>query len=169
MIQLLFHISNCISSSRHPQSLQIAFLCTTRPVHLTDWLGSSYHEPEITIRQSSIFMLAANTDTVALHSFPIFRFAWRPLASILHVLVMPTKPWPRFVSPIRCPVEPLVHPPERVEAACVGGVSVVDDTVGECECAHARRLASVGGDISAGHSRKIAWVETRSNPVLTTF
>ena len=101
-------------------------------------------------------MLATNTDTVALHSFPIIRFAWRPLAGISHVLVMPPKPWPRFVPPIRRPVKPLVHPPERVEAARVGGVSVVDDAVGEYECTHARRLAGVSGDVSAGHGRKIA-------------
>ena len=101
-------------------------------------------------------MLATNTDTVAHHSFPIIRFAWPPLASISHVLVMPPKPGPRFVPPIRRPVEPLVHPPERVEAARVGGVSVVDDAVGEYKCAHARRLAGVSGDVSAGHGRKIA-------------
>lgn len=102
-------------------------------------------------------MLATNTDTVAHHSFPIIRFAWPPLASISHVLVMPPKPRPRFVPPIRRPVEPLVHPPERVEAARVGGVSVVDDTIRECERAHARRLASVGRDVGAGHGREIAY------------
>ena len=70
---------------------------------------------------------------------------------------MPPKPQPRFVPPIRCPVEPLVHSPERVEAARVGGVCVVDDAVGECERAHARRLAGVGGDVGAGHGREIAY------------
>ena len=34
---------------------------------------------------------------------------------------------------------------------------MVDDAVGECERAHARRLASVGGDVGAGHGRELAW------------
>ena len=83
----------------------------------------------------------------------------RPLSRISYVLVVPPKPRPRFVSPIRRPVEPLVHSPERVEAARVGGVGMVDDAVGECERAHSWRLASVGGEIGAGHGREIAWVE----------
>ncbi len=70
---------------------------------------------------------------------------------------MPPKPQPRFIPPIRCSVEPLVHSPERVEAARVGGVCVVDDAVGECERAHARSLAGVGGDVGAGHGREIAY------------
>ncbi len=69
---------------------------------------------------------------------------------------MPPKPRPRFVPPIRRPVEPLVHSPERVEAARVGGVCVVDDAVGEYERTHARRLAGVDGDIGAGHGREPA-------------
>ena len=95
----------------------------------------------------------------------------RPLSRISYVLVVPPKPRPRFVSTIRRPVEPLVHSPEHIEAARVGGVCVVDDAVGECERAHARRLAGVGGYVGAGHGRHIAYpgsvVEARSNPVLT--
>jgi hypothetical protein len=94
---------------------------------------------------------------VALHSFQIIRFAWRLLSRISYVLVVPSEPQPRFIPPIRCPVEPLVHSPERVEAARVSGVCVVDDAVGECERAHARRLAGVGGDVGAGHGREIAY------------
>jgi hypothetical protein len=80
----------------------------------------------------------------------------RLLSRISYVLVVPPKPQPRFVPPIRCPIEPLVHSPERVEAARVGGVCVVDDAFGECERTHARRLAGVGGDVGAGHGREIA-------------
>jgi hypothetical protein len=101
-------------------------------------------------------VLATNTNTVALHSFQINRFTWRPLSRISYVLVVPVKPRRRFVPPIRCPIEPLVHSPERVEAARIGGVCVVDDAVGECERTHARGLAGVGGDISAGHGREPA-------------
>ena len=71
-------------------------------------------------------------------------------------LVVPPKPQPRFVPPMRRPVEPLVHSPKRVKAARVGGVGMVDDAVGECERAHARRLASVGGEVGAGHGRELA-------------
>jgi hypothetical protein len=83
----------------------------------------------------------------------------RPLSRISYVLVVPPKPRPRFVPPIRCPIEPLVHPPERVEASRVSGVGVVDDTVGERECAHARCLAGVGRDVGACHGRELAWDE----------
>jgi len=34
---------------------------------------------------------------------------------------------------------------------------VVDDSFGECERAHTRRLASVGGDVGARHGREFAW------------
>ena len=34
---------------------------------------------------------------------------------------------------------------------------MVDDAVGECERAHARSLAGVGGDVGAGHGRDIAY------------
>jgi hypothetical protein len=98
-----------------------------------------------------------STYPAVLHNFQIIRSAWRPLSRISCVFVVPPKPRPSFVPPIRCPVKPLVHSPERVEAARVGGVCVVDDAVGECERAHARRLAGVGRDIGAGHGREIAY------------
>jgi hypothetical protein len=34
---------------------------------------------------------------------------------------------------------------------------VIDNTVGECECAHARRLSGVGWNVGAGHGRKVAY------------
>ena len=64
---------------------------------------------------------------------------------------------PVSFRPFGDPVEPLVHSPERVEAARVCGVCAVDDAVGECERAHARSLAGVGGDVGAGHGRDIAY------------
>ena len=36
-------------------------------------------------------------------------------------------------------------------------VCVVDDAVGECERAYARRLEGVGRDVGAGHGREIAY------------
>ena len=74
-------------------------------------------------------------------------FAWRPLSRISCVLVVPTEPQPGLVTPLRRPVKPLVHSPERIKAARVGGVGVVDDAVLERERAHTRRLAGVGGDV----------------------
>ena len=102
-------------------------------------------------------MLATNADTLALRSIQITRFALPPLSRFSCVLVVPPKPRPRLVPPFRCAVKPLVHPPERVEAARVGGVGVVDDAVVERERAHARRFAGVGGDVSAGHGSKHFW------------
>jgi hypothetical protein len=112
---------------------------------------------EITIKTALvIFMLTTNTNTMALHGFQIIPFAWRPLSRISYVLVVPPKPRHWFVPPIRCPIEPLVHSPERVEAPRVGGVCVVDDTLKESECTHARRLAGVGRDVGASHGREPA-------------
>src|ERR687888_2749147 len=56
-----------------------------------------------------------------------------------HVLV--TSPW--------CAVEPLIHAPEAVEPARVGGVGVVDDAVLERERAHARCLPCVRRQVRA--------------------
>src|SRR6266567_5832601 len=55
----------------------------------------------------------------------------------------------RLVSPSRRPVEPLVHAPEAVQAARIGRVRVVDDSVLERERAHARALARVGRPVRA--------------------
>src|SRR5262245_35019476 len=49
--------------------------------------------------------------------------------SLTHVLVMAAPPYARLVAPLGCAVEPLVHPPEAVHSARIGGVSVVDDAV----------------------------------------
>src|SRR5215472_5069569 len=55
----------------------------------------------------------------------------------------------RLVSPLRRPVQPLVHAPQAVQAARVGRVSVVDDSVLERERAHARALSGVGRPVGA--------------------
>src|SRR5512133_4387274 len=65
------------------------------------------------------------------------------------VLVMATPPGAGLVAAERRPVEPLVHPPEPVEPARIGGVRVVDDAVLERERAHARRFAQERGRIGA--------------------
>jgi hypothetical protein len=70
----------------------------------------------------------------------IIHFSWRPLSRISCIFVAPPQPRPGLVAPLQRPVEPLVHPPERVEAARVGGVGVVDDAVGERERTHALEI-----------------------------
>src|SRR5438876_6190491 len=61
------------------------------------------------------------------------------------------QPGARFVAPLRRSVEPLVHAPEAVQSARVGGIGVIDDAVLERERAHARPLARVGGHVGASH------------------
>src|SRR6266478_4506416 len=63
------------------------------------------------------------------------------LRSALFVLVVAPPPEARFVAPLGCAVEPLVHAPEAVQSARIGGIGVVDDAVLERERAHARPLA----------------------------
>src|SRR5438067_7985095 len=64
-------------------------------------------------------------------------------SSSLVVLVVTAPPDTRLVAPLGCAVEPLVHAPEAVQSARIGGIGVVDDAVVERERAHARPLARV--------------------------
>ena len=49
--------------------------------------------------------------------------------SPLGVLVVAAPPDARLVAPLGCAVEPLVHAPEAVHSARIGGIGVVDDAV----------------------------------------
>src|SRR5436190_6346017 len=71
------------------------------------------------------------------------------------VLVMAAPPDPGLVPSQRCTVEPLIHPPETVEAAGVCGVRVVDDAIFERERAQAGRLAQKRGDVRADRLREL--------------
>src|SRR5437016_5550934 len=51
----------------------------------------------------------------------------RRLRSALVVLVVAAPPGDRLVTPLGCAVEPLVHAPEAVQSARIGGIGVVDD------------------------------------------
>src|SRR2546425_4939101 len=73
--------------------------------------------------------------------------------SALVVLVVPAPPDARLVAPLGCAVEPLVHAPEAVQSARIGGIGVIDDAVLEHERAHARPLARVRGYVGSAHSR----------------
>src|SRR5437879_2788242 len=57
----------------------------------------------------------------------------------------------RLIASFGGTVEPLVHSPEAVHSARIGGIGVVDDAVVEHECAHARPFAMVGGRIGSAH------------------
>ena len=81
------------------------------------------------------------------------RRSWFPrlALSVLVVRVVMAQPGARFVAPHRRPVEPLVHAPEAVESARIGGIGVIDDAVLEHKRAHAGPLPRIGGDVGAGH------------------
>src|SRR5215475_14396129 len=71
--------------------------------------------------------------------------------SALVVLVVAAPPEARLVASPGGAVEPLVHTPEAVQSARIGGVGVVDAAVLERERAHARPLPRVGGHVGAGN------------------
>src|SRR5436309_15097984 len=73
------------------------------------------------------------------------------LGSALVVLVVVAPPGARLVAPLGGAVEPLVHAPEAVQSARIGGIDVVDDAVLEGEPAHARPLSRVRGHVGSGH------------------
>src|SRR3989441_1120199 len=75
------------------------------------------------------------------------------LRSALVVLVVAAPPDARLVAPLGCAVEPLVHAPEAVQSARIGGIGVVDDAILEHERAHARPLARIRGHVGSGHGR----------------
>ena len=74
--------------------------------------------------------------------------------SALVVLVVAAKPESCFVASLGSAVEPLVHSPEHVESARIGGIGVVHDAVLEHERAHARSLARVRGRVGSRHRRE---------------
>src|SRR6266496_2700834 len=79
--------------------------------------------------------------------------ALRASFSALIVLVVPAPPYPRLVASLGGAVEPLVHAPEAVQSARIGGIGVVDNAVLDHERAHARSLARIRGHVGSGHDR----------------
>src|SRR5687768_8767860 len=74
--------------------------------------------------------------------------------SALVVLVVAAPPDARLIAPLGGAVKPLVHAPEAVQSARIGGIGVVDDAVLEHERAHARPLARVRGHVGPAHGRE---------------
>src|SRR5688572_11538863 len=60
----------------------------------------------------------------------------------------------RLVAPLGGAVEPLVHAPEAVQPARVGGIGVVDGAVVEREGAHAGPLARIRSHVGSAHGRE---------------
>src|SRR5439155_26070620 len=79
------------------------------------------------------------------------------------VLVVAAPPEPRLVASFGGAIEPLVHAPEAVQSARIGGIRVVDDAVLEHERAHARPLARERGHVGSSHGRE------RGSPLAAPF
>src|SRR5207248_9847224 len=77
------------------------------------------------------------------------------LRSALVVLVVAAPPDARLVTPLGCAVEPLVHAPEAVQSACIGGIGMVDVAVLAHERAHARPIAMERGRVGSAHGREL--------------
>src|SRR5205814_3253986 len=71
------------------------------------------------------------------------------------VLVVATPPDAGLVAPLGRAVEPLIHAPEAVQSARIGGIGVVNDAVLERERAHAWPLAYVGVHVGATHGSEL--------------
>src|SRR2546430_3513222 len=71
------------------------------------------------------------------------------------VFVVAAPPDAALVAPLGGAVEPLVHAPEAIESACIGGISVIHDAVRERERAHARPFAYVRVHVGAAHGSKL--------------
>src|SRR5436305_10543124 len=76
--------------------------------------------------------------------------------SALFVLVVAAPPDTCLVAPLGCALEPLVHAPEAVQAARIGGIGVVDDAVLERERTHPRRLSRIRCAVGSDHGRQLA-------------
>src|SRR3970040_794378 len=75
------------------------------------------------------------------------------IRSALAVFVVAAPPDARLVAPLASAVEPLVHAPEAVQSARIGGIAVVDDAVFDHERTHARPLARESGHVGSDPGR----------------
>src|SRR5437588_9331823 len=71
------------------------------------------------------------------------------------VLIVAFPPDAILVAPLRRAVEPLIHAPEAVQSARVGGIGVVNDAVLQREGAHARPIADVGVHVGSAHGSEL--------------
>src|SRR5439155_26065939 len=71
------------------------------------------------------------------------------------VLVVAAPPDAGLVAPLGRAVEPLIHAPETVQSARIGGIGVIDNAVLECKRAHAWPLAYVGVHVGSAHGSEL--------------
>src|SRR4029450_3416286 len=116
------------------------------------------------LRRVSSFSALSSSSRAASHSsrVPVTCFVIALVSSLrvsrrrsALVLVVAAPPDAILVASPGGAVEPLVHAPEAVQAARIGGIGVVDDAVIERERAHARPLARVRGHVGSGHRREL--------------
>src|SRR6185437_6936011 len=72
------------------------------------------------------------------------------------VLVVASPPDARLVSPLGGAVKPLVHAPETVQSARIGGIAVVDGAAFKHERTHAGPVARVRGGVGSAGGRKLS-------------
>src|SRR3984957_1635395 len=74
------------------------------------------------------------------------------LPAVSLVLVTMAQPCAVVVTPLGCAIEPLIHAPNTIHAAGIGGIGVIHDAVLEHEGAQPRPVTREGGHIGAGRS-----------------
>src|SRR5216683_8393339 len=76
------------------------------------------------------------------------------MISLAVVLIVAAPPDAGLVAPAWRAVEPLVHAPQDVDPALVGGVGVVDNAILERKRAHAGSFSPVGRPVHSGDRRE---------------
>src|SRR5207245_10550849 len=71
------------------------------------------------------------------------------------VLVVTAPPDAGLVASLGRAVEPLIHAPETVQSARIGGIGVIDNAVLECKRAHAWPLAYVRVHVGSAHGSEL--------------
>src|ERR1700722_961249 len=95
---------------------------------------------------------------LALGAAAAIRRLTAPVASegvALAIFVMTAEPRPGLVASLRRAIEPLVHAPEAIQSAHIGGIAVVDDAVLDDERAEARPIKRVGRPVGSAHGRQL--------------
>ena len=65
------------------------------------------------------------------------------------ILIMTSPPYAGFITALGSAVQPLIHAPQAVETAGVGGIGVVDDTVFDDERAHPGAITRVSSAVGS--------------------
>ncbi len=71
------------------------------------------------------------------------------------IFVMTLPPGRAFAAAKRRAVEPLIHAPQCIQSARIGGIGLIDRAVLHRKSAHARPVPHIGGRICAAGSREL--------------